>query len=99
MLRPDVTSGDAGSSLRGAERTKLLRHLRSEGEQERILRAGDAFWEPGGDVIHYRAADNSAETPARFIATLICPPGQEILTCVSAEELAARAHLRHPRPS
>jgi quercetin dioxygenase-like cupin family protein len=70
-----------------------------EGEPERILRAGDAFWEPGGDVIHYQAANNRSDAPARFSATLICPPGQEILTFVSAEELADRADLRHPRPT
>ncbi|WIX98841.1 hypothetical protein QRX60_32910 [Amycolatopsis mongoliensis] len=25
-----------------------------------VIRAGQAFWEPGGDVIHYRAATNLA---------------------------------------
>src|SRR5262249_11744560 len=29
-----------------------------EGEPERVVRTGDAFWEPGGDVIHYQAANN-----------------------------------------
>jgi quercetin dioxygenase-like cupin family protein len=70
-----------------------------EGEPERIVRAGDAFWEPGGDVIHYQAANNRVDTSATFVATLVCPPGQEILTFVTAEELAERAHLRHPRPT
>ena len=27
-----------------------------EGEPPRAIKAGDAFWEPGGDVIHYRTA-------------------------------------------
>ena len=27
-----------------------------EGEAPRVLRAGDAFWGPGGDVIHYQDA-------------------------------------------
>ena len=70
-----------------------------EGEPERIVRAGDAFWEPGGDVIHYQAANNRDDAPATFVATLICPPGQQLLTFVDADELAARAHLRHPRPA
>src|SRR5689334_10084272 len=25
-----------------------------EGEPARVVRAGEAFWEPGGDVIHYQ---------------------------------------------
>ena len=29
-----------------------------EGEPERVIRAGEAFWEPGGDVIHYQAANH-----------------------------------------
>ncbi len=27
-----------------------------EGEPPRAIKAGEAFWEPGGDVIHYRTA-------------------------------------------
>ncbi|MFD0021571.1 cupin domain-containing protein [Streptomyces sp. NPDC058382] len=68
-----------------------------EGEPERVIRAGEAFWEPGGDVIHYRAANNLADAVTTFIAVMVCPPGQEMLTYVSAEELAERAHRRHPR--
>jgi quercetin dioxygenase-like cupin family protein len=30
-----------------------------EGEPERVIRAGETFWEPGGDVIHYQAANNT----------------------------------------
>ena len=30
-----------------------------EGEPERIIRAGEAFWEPGGDLIHYQDATTS----------------------------------------
>ena len=29
-----------------------------EGEPPRVIRAGEAFWEPGGDVIHYSDANN-----------------------------------------
>src|SRR5689334_7246188 len=31
--------------------------FRLEGEDERFISAGTAFWEPGGDVIHYLAAN------------------------------------------
>ena len=33
-----------------------------EGEPERVVRAGEAFWEPGGDVIHYQAANHLARS-------------------------------------
>jgi hypothetical protein len=32
-----------------------------EGEAPRVLRAGDAFWGPGGDVIHYQDANNRTD--------------------------------------
>jgi hypothetical protein len=35
--------------------------LELEGEAPRVLRAGDAFWEPGGDVIHYQDANNRTD--------------------------------------
>lgn len=65
-----------------------------EGQPERIVRVGEAFSEPGGDVIHYRAANNLPDARTVFVAVLICPPGQQPLTYVDAEELAERAHLR-----
>jgi len=38
-----------------------------EGEPERVIRAGDVFWEPGGDVIHYQAANNLTDRWSRFV--------------------------------
>src|SRR4051812_32840093 len=38
-----------------------------EGEPERILRAGETFWEPGGDVIHYQDGNNRSDAWSRFI--------------------------------
>ena len=32
-----------------------------EGDPERVVRAGDTFWEPGGDVIHYQDGNNLAD--------------------------------------
>lgn len=69
-----------------------------EGEPEYVLRAGDAFWEPGGDVIHYQAANHLADARTRFIAVMICPPGSPMLTFVDAAELEARKDRRAPRP-
>jgi quercetin dioxygenase-like cupin family protein len=91
---PHRHSGPAfGYVLAGEMRLEL------EGEPERVVRAGEAFWEPGGDLIHYRDGNNRADARLRFVVTQLCPPGQPLLTPVGKEELAQRRHLRAPRPS
>jgi quercetin dioxygenase-like cupin family protein len=70
-----------------------------EGEPERIIRAGEAFWEPGGDVIHYQAANNLADVWSRFVVVMIGAPGEPMLTLVDRAELDARRHRRAPRPA
>ncbi|MFI9508991.1 cupin domain-containing protein [Nocardia sp. NPDC052566] len=65
-----------------------------EGAPEYVIRAGEAFWEPGGDVIHYQAANNLADRPSRFLAVMVGVPGQPMLTLVDPEELAARGDRR-----
>src|ERR1700746_164833 len=40
-----------------------------EGEPPRVLRAGEAFWEPGGDVIHYLNANTRADMRCRAPGT------------------------------
>ena len=70
-----------------------------EGEPERVIRAGEAFWEPGGDVIHYQAANHLTGAWSRFLVVMIGVPGQPMLTLVSAAELAARGDRRAPRPA
>ena len=42
-----------------------------EGEPPRVIRAGEAFWEPGGDVTHYTNANNRDDIPCRFVVTLV----------------------------
>src|ERR1700753_1317593 len=37
-----------------------------EGEAPRVIRAGEAFWEPGGDVIHYSDGNNRDDVSSRF---------------------------------
>ncbi|GHG99572.1 cupin domain-containing protein [Streptomyces lanatus] len=69
-----------------------------EGEPERVIKAGEAFWEPGGDVIHYQGANNLADAETVFTATLVGEPGQPVLTFVSEEELEERRDRRAPRP-
>jgi quercetin dioxygenase-like cupin family protein len=65
-----------------------------EGEPVRVLRAGEAFWEPGGDVIHYQDGNNRDDAPVRFTVTMLCRPDQPMLVLVDEDELRERAHLR-----
>jgi quercetin dioxygenase-like cupin family protein len=70
-----------------------------EGEPERVIRAGETFWEPGGDVIHYQAANKLTDAWSRFVVVMMCLPGQPMLTLVGQDELAERRDRRFPRPS
>jgi quercetin dioxygenase-like cupin family protein len=65
-----------------------------EGEAPRVIRAGEAFWEPGGDVIHYSDANNRDDIKLRYLVTMLCVPGKPMLILVEDEELKARQHLR-----
>jgi quercetin dioxygenase-like cupin family protein len=67
-----------------------------EGEPPRVVRAGEAFWEPGGDVIHYQDGNNRDDIPVRFTVTMLCAPGKPMLTFVDEEELARRRDRRAP---
>ncbi|PKW13121.1 cupin domain-containing protein [Saccharopolyspora spinosa] len=68
-----------------------------EGEPARVVRAGEAFWEPGGDVIHYQDGNNRADIPVRFTVTMLCEPDQPMLTFVDEEELRRREDRRAQR--
>ena len=70
-----------------------------EGQPPRVIRAGEAFWEPGGDVIHYSDANNRDDVKSRFVVTMVCVPGRPMLELVDDDELAARRHLRVPAPA
>jgi quercetin dioxygenase-like cupin family protein len=67
-----------------------------EGEEPREIVAGEAFWEPGGDVVHYQVSNPDPHTWSRFVAVCICAPGVEMITMLEPEEIVARDHLRHP---
>lgn len=67
-----------------------------EGQPPRVIRAGEAFWEPGGDVIHYSDGNNRDDVECRFTVAMLCVPGTPMLELVSEDELASRAHLRVP---
>jgi quercetin dioxygenase-like cupin family protein len=65
-----------------------------EGEAPRVVKAGEAFWEPGGDVIHYSDGNASDDITLRFTVTMLCRPGQPMLVLVDEDELAARQDRR-----
>ncbi|KAB8193957.1 cupin domain-containing protein [Nonomuraea phyllanthi] len=67
-----------------------------EGQAPRVIKAGDALFEPGGDVIHYQGANNLTDAQSQLVVTMFAPPGTPVLTVVSQEELAERRHLRVP---
>jgi quercetin dioxygenase-like cupin family protein len=67
-----------------------------EGEPPRVVRAGEGFWEPGGDVIHYSDANNRDDVKLRYVVTMLCAPGKPMLVPVEEAELEARKHRRVP---
>ena len=69
-----------------------------EGEAPRVIKAGEAFWEPGGDVIHYQDGNNLPDAETAFVVTMFGVAGQPMLIPVSAEELEERRDRRAPRP-
>ncbi|MGY4965036.1 cupin domain-containing protein [Streptomyces sp. 900105245] len=82
-----------GYVIEGAVRFEL------EGEPERVVKAGETFWEPGGDVIHYQDGNALSDAQTKFVVTMLCEPGQPMLTFVDEEELKQRAPRRAPRPT
>jgi quercetin dioxygenase-like cupin family protein len=68
-----------------------------EGQLPRVLKAGEAVFEPGGDVIHYQGANNLPDAQSQMVVTMFAQPGTPLLTMVSAEELDERRHLRVTR--
>jgi quercetin dioxygenase-like cupin family protein len=68
-----------------------------EGEPARVVRAGETFWEPGGDVIHYQDGNNRDDIPVRFTVTKLCEPGMPMLALVDEDELVRRRNRRAPR--
>lgn len=77
-----------GYVLQGEMRFEL------EGGAPRVITAGEAFWEPGGDVIHYSDANNRSDIPLRFLVTMMCVPGQPMLVFVNDDELEQRRDRR-----
>jgi hypothetical protein len=65
-----------------------------DGEPPRVVKAGEAFWEPGGDVIHYQDANNRTDIALRYLVTMVMTPGQPMLVFVDDDELKERGWVR-----
>ena len=98
---PDYTDWKAQSrSFDGMAAARFINaNITGEGEPERVIRAGEAFWEPGGDVIHYQDGNNRTDAWVRFVVTMLCVPGKPMLALVDDAELARRRNRRAARPA
>jgi len=67
-----------------------------EGEEPYPIKAGEAFWEPGFDVVHYQAANLRTDMASKFVVFMLCAPDVPMMTYLGEDEISARAHLRHP---
>lgn len=67
-----------------------------EGQAPTEIAAGEAFWEPGGDVVHYQMRNLDTASWSRFLAVCICAPGVDMITMLEPQEIASRDPLRHP---
>jgi quercetin dioxygenase-like cupin family protein len=68
-----------------------------EGEPQRVVKAGETFWEPGGDVIHYHDGNHLPDAETAFVVTMFGVADQPLLIPVSDEELEQRQDRRTPR--
>jgi quercetin dioxygenase-like cupin family protein len=67
-----------------------------EGDPPRVVGPGETFWEPGGDRVHWQAANALTDATTRFVAVMVCAPGIPMLTPLDQAEIADRQSLRHP---
>ena len=69
-----------------------------EGEEPYAIKAGEAFWEPGFDVVLFLSAILLTYIASKFVMFMLCAPDVPMMTYLDEEEIAARSHLRH-RPA
>jgi quercetin dioxygenase-like cupin family protein len=90
-LAPHRHSGPVfGYMLKG----RMLFEL--EGEEPVEIVEGQAFWEPGGEVVHYQTKNLDPTEWSSFLAVCICAPDVDMITMLEPEEIASREALRHP---
>src|SRR6186997_1060152 len=66
-----------------------------EGDEPYPVKAGQAFWEPGFEVVHYQAANLRTDIESKFVVFMLCAPDVPMMTFLDESEINARAHLRH----
>src|SRR3954447_19141997 len=45
-----------------------------EGDEPYPVKAGEAFWEPGFDVVHYQAVNLRSDIASKFVVFMLCAP-------------------------
>ena len=65
-----------------------------EGEPAYPIKAGEAFWEPGYEAVHYRAANLRTDIASKFVVFMLCAPGVPMMTYLDEAEIGERRHLR-----
>jgi quercetin dioxygenase-like cupin family protein len=65
-----------------------------EGERPYPIEAGEAFWEPGFDVVHYQTANLRTDIPSKFVVFMLCAPDAPMMTYLDEAEIEERKHLR-----
>ena len=65
-----------------------------EGERPYPIKAGEAFWEPGFEVVHYQAANLRTDIASKFVVFMLCAPDVPMMTYLDEAEIHERAHLR-----
>jgi hypothetical protein len=98
-LPPGDPRHPASPALRASLRLHARRRddVRTRGGTRARYPCREAFWEPGGDVIHYQAANHLGDAWSRFVVVMIGVPGEPMLALVSDRELAERRDRRAPR--
>jgi quercetin dioxygenase-like cupin family protein len=65
-----------------------------EGERPYPIKAGEAFAEPGFEVVHYQAANLRTDIASRFVVFMLCAPDVPMMTYLDEAEVNERRHLR-----
>jgi quercetin dioxygenase-like cupin family protein len=65
-----------------------------EGERPYPVKAGEAFWEPGFEVVHYQAANLRTDIASKFVVLMLCAPDVPMMSYLDEAEIRQRAHLR-----
>lgn len=65
-----------------------------EGAPPYPIKAGEAFWEPGFDVVHWQAANLRTDIASKFVVFMLCAPDVPMMTYLDEAEIRARAGLR-----